>query len=141
MEYFNSCGGSPVAAAIGLAVLRAVHEDGLQRNALEVGGYLKARLAELAAVHSCIGDVRGLGLFIGVELVKDHTTLEPAGDLASEVANAMRKRRILISTDGPLHNVLKLKPPLPFSMSDADAVANALDVVFWECWTRRRSKM
>lgn len=129
MEYFNTFGGNPVSCAIGLAVLDVIERECLQQNALDVGAYLREGLRRLQAHHPLIGDVRGLGLYIGVELVLDPETLEPAGEHASYVANRMRDYGVLVSTDGPFHNVLKIKPPLIFSRSDADHLLWALGEV------------
>ncbi|MEJ5246600.1 MAG: aminotransferase class III-fold pyridoxal phosphate-dependent enzyme [Caldilinea sp.] len=129
MEYFNTFGGNPVSCAIGLAVLDVIERERLQQNAFEVGAYLREGLRRLQARHPLIGDVRGLGLYIGVELVLDPETLEPAGEHAAYVANRMRDYGVLISTDGPFHNVLKIKPPIIFSRSDADHLLWALGEV------------
>ena len=129
MEYFNTFGGNPVSCAIGLAVLDVIEEEGLQQQALAVGGHLKRGLEELGTRHEAVGDVRGLGLFLGVELVSDPATLAPAATLARAVIEGMRDRGILLSIDGPLHNVLKIKPPLVFSAGDADRLVETLDVV------------
>jgi len=129
MEYFNTFGGNPVSCAIGLAVLDVIEQEALQANALDVGAYLMAGLRDLQRRHPLIGDVRGLGLYIGVELVLDPETMEPAGDHASYISNRMRDYGVLISTDGPFHNVLKLKPPIIFSRSDADHLVWALGEV------------
>jgi 4-aminobutyrate aminotransferase-like enzyme len=126
MEYFNTFGGNPVSCAIGLAVLDVIEEEGLQAHALRVGGRLMSGLRGLMEQYSLIGDVRGLGLFIGVELVLDRQTLEPAGEHASYIAERMRDHGILISTDGPFHNVLKLKPPLVFDEADANRLVATL---------------
>ena len=126
MEYFNTFGGNPVSCAIGLAVLDVIEEEKLQANALEVGNHLMARLRNLAEVHPLVGDVRGLGLYIGAELVLDRETRAPAGEHASYIANRMRDLGVLISTDGPDHNVLKIKPPIVFSRADADHLADSL---------------
>jgi 4-aminobutyrate aminotransferase-like enzyme len=127
MEYFNTFGGSPVACAAGLAVLDVIEDEQLQAHALRVGAHLKASLAELMARHPSIGDVRGLGLFIGVELVDDPERRSPETDLAERMVLALRREGILISSDGPDHNVIKIKPPLPFSIADADRLAVAVD--------------
>jgi 4-aminobutyrate aminotransferase-like enzyme len=124
---FNTFGGNPVACAVGSAVLDTIKVDRLQQNALHVGQYLLDGFRKLQLKHQIIGDVRGLGLFVGMELVHDRKTLEPAAAAASYIANQMRDRNILISTDGPLHNVLKLKPPLCFSKQNARQVIQALD--------------
>lgn len=132
MEYFSTYGGNPVSCAIGLAVLDVIAEEGLQNNARNVGRELVTGLRELGARHPLIGDVRGLGLFLGVELVRDRTTLEPAPEEAGYIASRMREKGILVSTDGPLHNVLKIKPPLVFTAEDADHLATTLDAVLAE---------
>jgi 4-aminobutyrate aminotransferase-like enzyme len=109
-----------------VAVLDVMRDEGLQAHAIDVGARLKAALASLAAEFPIVGDVRGLGLFLGVELVDDRTTLAPAARQADYVVNRLRDGGVLVSTDGPLHNVLKLKPPLPFSSSDADRLVALL---------------
>ncbi|CAM2070041.1 Aminotransferase class III-fold pyridoxal phosphate-dependent enzyme [Sulfidibacter corallicola] len=129
MEYFNTFGGNPVSCAIGMAVLDVIENEGLQRYAAEVGGYLKAGLESLKTRHGLIGEVRGKGLFLGVELVRDHETLEPADTEASQIIEAMKDRGVLLSTDGPLHNVLKIKPPLAFGYAEADLALTHLDEV------------
>jgi 4-aminobutyrate aminotransferase-like enzyme len=129
MEYFNTFGGNPVSCAAGLAVLDVIREEGLQQNALEVGEYLKQGLRELQTRHSLIGDVRGQGLFLGIELVRDRETLEPADTEATELVERMKERGVLLSTDGPFHNVIKIKPPLVFSRTDADFLLSGLDSV------------
>ena len=136
MEYFNTFGGNPVSCAIGLAVLDVIEEEGLQANALEVGGYLLEGLRALAPDHPIIGDVRGMGLYVGVELVLDRDSLEPGGHQASYVANRMRDHGVLISTDGPLHNVLKIKPPLVFTRENADDLLHCLGKVLEEDYLR-----
>ncbi len=132
MEYFNTFGGNPVSCAIGLAVLDVIKEEGLQTNALAVGGYLLEGLRALAPDHPIIGDVRGMGLYVGVELVLDRDSLEPGGHQAAYVANRMRDHGVLISTDGPLHNVLKIKPPLVFNRENADYLLHCLGKVLEE---------
>jgi len=129
MEYFNTFGGNPVSCAVGLAVLTVIEQEGLQRHALEMGSLLLAGLNELQTRHQLIGDVRGLGLFIGVELVRDRETLEPACREASLVIDEMRRLGFLLSTDGPLHNVLKIKPPLAIEPRDIEETLAALDEV------------
>jgi 4-aminobutyrate aminotransferase-like enzyme len=132
MEYFNTFGGNPVSCAIGLEVLDVMAREGLQVRAGAVGSHLLARLAEVGARHSIIGDVRGLGLFAGVELVIDSARPMPATRHAGYVANRMRDRGVLLSTDGPDNNVLKIKPPLCFTEADADRLADTLDGVLRE---------
>jgi 4-aminobutyrate aminotransferase-like enzyme/Ser/Thr protein kinase RdoA (MazF antagonist) len=132
MEYFNTYGGNPVSCAIGMAVLDVVRDEQLQSRALRVGTHLIGRLRSLMGTHPLIGDVRGMGLFIGIELVRDRETLEPAGIEAGLAANRMRDLGVLVSTDGPFHNVLKIKPPLCFTEDNADRLASALDEVLCE---------
>jgi len=132
MEYFNTFGGNPVSCATGLAVLDVIRDEELQQNALEVGTYLKEQLRLLQARHVLIGDVRGQGLFVGIELVRDRGTLEPADREATQLIERMKDRRILLSTDGPFHNVIKIKPPLVFSAKDADVLVSGLGSVLRE---------
>lgn len=132
MEYFNTFGGNPVSCAIGREVLQVVKEEGLQAHALEIGNYLKKGLEELQVGFPLIGDVRGHGLFLGIELVSDPSTLEPAAAQAGYLANRMRERGILMSTDGPYHNVLKIKPPMCFNKSNADFLLENLAKVLKE---------
>jgi 4-aminobutyrate aminotransferase-like enzyme len=131
MEYFNTFGGSPVACSVGLAVLDVMRDERLQERALRVGAHLKEGLDTLRR-FPIVGDVRGLGLFMGVELVRDRATLEPAASQADHVVNRLRERGILVSTDGPLHNVIKVKPPMVFTEADADRLAAALGDVLGE---------
>ena len=127
MEFFSTFGGSTVSCAAGLAVLETVQEEELQAHAQRVGVRLLAGLNELATRHELIGDVRGSGLFLGVELVLDRETQAPATSEAAAIVDRMRERRILLGTDGPLHNVLKIRPPMPFNEGDADRLVGALD--------------
>jgi 4-aminobutyrate aminotransferase-like enzyme/Ser/Thr protein kinase RdoA (MazF antagonist) len=129
MEYFNTFGGNPVSCAVGLAVLDVIRDEELQEHALEVGAYLKEKLTELKSGHSLVGDVRGAGLFIGIELVRDRQTLEPADREAAALIEQMKERGILLSTDGPFHNVIKIKPPLVFSRRDADELVSKIEIV------------
>ena len=132
MEYFNTFGGNPVSCAVASAVLDVVEQEGLQAHAGDVGNHLKAGLDELAEQFPLIGDVRGLGLFLGVELVRDRETLEPAAEEAKEIIEGMRERGVLVATDGPLHNVVKIKPPLVFDRRDADQLLRVLREVLAE---------
>lgn len=136
MEYFNTFGGNPVSCAVGLAVLDVVRDEGLQENARRAGEYLLGELRGLQARHPLIGDVRGLGLFIGIELVRNLATLEPANYEASYLVERMKERGVLLSTDGPFHNAIKIKPPLVFSREDADRLVRNLDVVLEEDYLR-----
>jgi 4-aminobutyrate aminotransferase-like enzyme len=119
MEYFNTFGGNPVSAEIGLAVLDVIRDERLQAHARAMGGRLLEGLRELAGRHEAIADVRGHGLFLGVEL-----SSQP---LAAGVKEALKARGVLISTDGPEDNVLKIKPPLVISAGDCDHFLQALD--------------
>jgi 4-aminobutyrate aminotransferase-like enzyme/Ser/Thr protein kinase RdoA (MazF antagonist) len=162
MEFFSTFGGNPVSAAIGLAVLDVMRDERLQAHALEVGTALKAGLAELADRHGAVGDVRGLGLFLGVEIVTPGGV--PPGAMEASAAGAadpngtpggngrrtqdggpvpdrlrarylverMKEKGILLSTDGPDDNVIKIKPPLPFSAEDAVRVVEVMDEVLGE---------
>jgi 4-aminobutyrate aminotransferase-like enzyme/Ser/Thr protein kinase RdoA (MazF antagonist) len=132
MEYFNTFGGNPVSCAVGMAVLDAIENEGLQQNACRAGNRLLSGLQELKQKYPLIGDVRGLGLYIGVELVVDRGTLDPAAEQADYIINRMRDHGILISTDGPLENVLKIKPPMVFNEQNADEVVAVLDKVLGE---------
>ncbi len=136
MEYFNTFGGNPVSCAIGLEVLRVIQAEGLQQNALETGAYLSQNLQELASIYPVIGDVRGPGLFLGFELVEDPTTLAPAPEKTAYLANRMRELGILMSTDGPFHNVIKVKPPIVFGRRDADFLISGLERVLREDFMR-----
>ena len=132
MEFFSTMGGNPVSCAVGMAVLDVIKEEKLQNHALEVGNYLMQQLTQLKDKHSIIGDVRGLGLFIGVELIKNHETLTPAKEEAKYIIERMKDLGVLISIDGPLYNVLKIKPPLVFTKENANYLAITLDRVLSE---------
>ncbi len=132
MEYFNTFGGNPVSCAVGLAVLDVIEEEGLQSRAQLVGNRLRSGLENLIGRHRIVGDVRGLGLFLGVELVRDRVSRDPAGDEASYVSERMKEQGILVGTDGPARNVLKIKPPLAFNESDADRLVDSLDAILCE---------
>lgn len=131
MEYFNTFGGNPVSSAIGLEVLNVIKDKGLQQNAKKIGNYMKKRLTQLKNNYPIIGDVRGMGLFLGIELVKDNQ-LTPATEQATYLANRMRELGILMSTDGPFENVLKIKPPIIFNKEDSDFLLSTLDRVLKE---------
>jgi 4-aminobutyrate aminotransferase-like enzyme len=130
MEFFSTFGGNNVSCAIGLKVLEIVHEENLQSHALRVGERLLERLRTLQKQHEIIGDVRGSGLFLGVELVTDKR--EPATREANHIVNQMRERGVLLGADGPFHNVLKIRPPMPFSKADADLLLSVLAEVLAE---------
>ncbi len=127
VEYFNTFGGNPVCAAAGLAVLDVIQEENLPARALEVGSYLKSKLIELQQQIDLIGHVRGSGLFLGIELVRDRHTLEPASAETSFVCSVLKsKYQILSSIDGLHENVLVVKPPMVFSREDADYFVESL---------------
>jgi len=128
-RYFNTFGGNPVSCAAAMAVLDVIADEGLQENARLVGIHARAGLEELATRHECIGDVRGYGLFFGAELVTDRRSKAPAGAYAIRVANEMRRRGVLMNKLGVHYNTLKIRPPMPFSISDADFMLGTLDGV------------
>ncbi len=131
-RYFSTFGGNPVACAAALAVLDVMEDEGLQRRALEVGAHLRRGLEELAARHEAIGDVRGRGLLLGVELVRDRQTREPAPELAERVANGLRGRGVLVGTTGRADDTLKIRPPLVFERDHAELLVATLDEVLAE---------
>jgi 4-aminobutyrate aminotransferase-like enzyme/Ser/Thr protein kinase RdoA (MazF antagonist) len=132
MEFFSTFGGNPVACAAGLAVLDVLEEEHLQENALRVGDRLMAAFKDLQTRHQLIGDVRGSGLFLGLDLVQDRETRRPATKEASYVTNRLRERGILTGTDGPDHNVLKLRPPLIFCEADSELLVATLNSILEE---------
>ena len=132
MEFFSMFGGNPVACAAGLAVLDVLEEENLQQHALRVGEHLTESLRALQTRHALIGDVRGSGLFLGIDLVLDRESREAAPLQASYVVNRLRDCGILAGTDGPHHNVIKLRPPLVFSEADADLFVKTLDGILQE---------
>jgi 4-aminobutyrate aminotransferase-like enzyme len=128
-RYFNTFGGNPVSCAVGMAVLDVIEREALIANAADVGAYLRDGLRGLANMHEIIGDIRGAGLFIGVELVTDRATRAPATAATARLVNGLRDRRVLISASGPHANVLKIRPPLVFSRANADQFLAAFDEV------------
>jgi 4-aminobutyrate aminotransferase-like enzyme len=132
MEFFSSFGGNPVSCAIGDAVLNVLEDEKLQQNAKTVGDYYLQELRKLQQKQECLGDVRGSGLFIGFEFVKNRLTLEPDTALAQKVKNDLREKFILVSTDGPFDNVIKSKPPLCFSTENVDEVIFAIEKILME---------
>ena len=124
--YFNTFGGNPVAAAAGLAVLETLEAENLQQNALEIGTYLLAELNVVARRFKCVGDVRGKGLYIGVELVRDRKSKKPDRATATRVVEILRDRNILVGIAGPYGNILKIRPPLCFERDHADLLVRTL---------------
>lgn len=123
--YFNTFGGNPVSAAVGLAVLDALGEDRLVERAHETGQHLQQRLSDLSFRFSCIADVRGRGLFAAVEIIDSKTLPDPVACRA--IVNAMRDRHVLISRIGPADNILKIRPPMPFGMDEVNLFIDALE--------------
>ena len=132
MEYFSTFGGNTVSCAVGLAVLDVLRDEQLQQHALRVGERLLNALRPFVERYPLVGDVRGSGLFLGVELVRDRETLEPAAAEATTIINRMREDGILLGTDGPYHNVIKIRPPMPFDQSNADRLVETLDQILDE---------
>ncbi|KAH8289465.1 hypothetical protein KR054_005788 [Drosophila jambulina] len=132
VAYFNTYGGNPVSCAIANAVMRVIEQEGLQQNALVLGDYLLRECNRLKQDFECIGDVRGAGLFVGIELVRDRAERSPDKKAAHWVVNRMKQlHHVLVSSDGPNDNVIKLKPPMCFSRENADEFLLA----FRECLT------
>jgi len=127
MEYFNTFGGNPVSARVGLAVLDVVADERLQARAAGLGERMLAGLREIGTRHELVGDVRGEGLFVGVELVADRELRTPAGAATARVVEEVKARGVLVSSDGPDHNVLKVKPPLVLTAADVDRFVEVLD--------------
>ena len=132
MEFFSTFGGNTVSCAVGLEVLDIVMEDDLQRHARDVGAALTSGLKALADRHALIGDVRGSGLFLGVELVTDRKTLDPATVEAAYAVDRLREEGVLLGTEGPFGNVLKIRPPMPFTSDDGERLCRTLDRVLGE---------
>jgi 4-aminobutyrate aminotransferase-like enzyme/Ser/Thr protein kinase RdoA (MazF antagonist) len=132
MEFFSTFGGNPVACAAGLAVLDVLRDENLQENALKVGTRWSAQLRQLQNTHALIGDIRGSGLFLGIDFVNDRSSRAPATAQARYIVNRLRECGILAGTDGPHHNVIKLRPPLLFSDSDADLFTSTLNEILSE---------
>ena len=132
--FFSSAGGSPVSSVVGLTVLDVLERDRLQENALEVGDHLKARITELATRHPLIGTVHGSGLYMGVELVRDRHTLEPAVSETAAICERMRELGVIVQPTGDRQNVLKMKPPMCITRESADFFVDMLDRVLSTGW-------
>lgn len=130
-SWFNTFGGNPVSCAVALAVIRVLEQENLREHALDVGEHLLRRLEqELLPRYPLIGDIRGHGLFVGIELVEDRVTKEPATEKANRVLDRLKNEfRIIVTTDGPYENILKLKPPMVFTKENADYVVSSLDKI------------
>jgi alanine-glyoxylate transaminase/(R)-3-amino-2-methylpropionate-pyruvate transaminase len=127
--HFNTFGGNPISMTQGLATLEVIDEENIQENAQIVGRHLKERLLELQEKHALIGEVRGLGLMLGVELVRDRDTKEPANTEAADVMERMKDRQVLIGKGGLFGNTLRIKPPMCVTTDDADYLVAMLDEV------------
>ena len=132
MEYFTTFGGNPVSCAVGLTVLDVLEDEKLQQHAQRVGTKLLNGLKSFVGKYDMVADARGAGLFLGVEMVRDLSTLEPAPEEAAFISNRMREHGILLGTDGPYHNVVKIRPPMPFSESDADYLLATFEKILSE---------
>ncbi|CAH1175692.1 unnamed protein product [Phaedon cochleariae] len=132
VEYFNTYGGNPVSCAIATAVIDTLEKENLRENAVVVGEYLLDNCQLLAKKHKCIGDIRGVGLFVGIDLVQDRESRVPDVQCAKFVLQRMREEHILISLDGPHSNIIKMKPPMVFTKENVDEVISTLDRVFKE---------
>ncbi|MFJ3779334.1 aminotransferase [Streptomyces sp. NPDC090075] len=126
--FFSSTGGSPVSSVVGLTVLDTLRDEDLQGNAVRVGGHLKNRLRVLANRHPVIGTVHGSGLYLGLELVRDRTTLEPATEETAELCDRMLDLGVVVQPTGDHLNILKIKPPLCIDTTAADFFADTLDL-------------
>lgn len=134
LKYFNTFGGNPVCCAAGMAVLDVIESEGLQQRARDVGGYLLRRLGELQDRHPLIGDVRGQGLYAGIELVQNRSTKEPASREAVIVSERMKEQGVFIYPNGRYGNILKIKPPMIFGAEHTDRFVNTLDRILSQAW-------
>jgi alanine-glyoxylate transaminase/(R)-3-amino-2-methylpropionate-pyruvate transaminase len=134
--HFNTFGGNPVSMTQGLATLEVIDADGIQQNAQRLGAHLKSRLLELQERHTLIGEVRGLGLMLGVELVRDRATKEPATTETADVLELCKERGLLLGKGGLFANVLRIKPPMCLTRDDADFLVDCLDEVIEVLSTR-----
>ncbi len=132
MEYFSSFGGNPVSCAIGLSVLNVIESDNLQKNAEQVGNYFKKELNTLQEKHKVIGEVRGEGLFLGVEIITDKATFDYNPQIAKRLKEGFKENGILVGTDGPKDSVIKIKPPLCFTKRNVDEFVRTMDLLLSE---------
>lgn len=132
MEFFSTFGGNTVSAVAGKKVLEVVLRDNYMEHARNTGSHLLGLLEPFKERYQMIGDIRGSGLFLGIELIRDHDSLEPAGDEACYIKERMKQMRILLGTDGPYNNVLKIRPPMPFDKENAEILADRLSKIFEE---------
>jgi 4-aminobutyrate aminotransferase-like enzyme len=129
MEFFSTFGGNPVSCAIGMAVMDVIEKDDLMARARDLGSRFKTGLNSLKDSHELIGDVRGRGLFLGFEMVRNTESLAPASEEATDFVNRMRNAGVLLSTDGVYHNVVKIKPPMVLSERDVDDTLEKMDSI------------
>jgi alanine-glyoxylate transaminase/(R)-3-amino-2-methylpropionate-pyruvate transaminase len=134
--HFNTYGGNPISMTQGLATLEVIDAEGIQKNAKEVGGHLLKKLHELQERHKLIGEVRGLGLMIGVELVRDRKTKEPANTETVDVLELCKERGLIIGKGGLFGNTLRIKPPMCITKDDANFLIDVLDEVLTEIGSR-----
>lgn len=132
--FFSSTGGSPLSCAIGITVLDVLRDEGLQENASRIGRYLKDRLLGLRDKHPLIGTVHGMGLYLGVEMVRDLQSLEPATEETAAICDRMLELGVIIQPTGDHQNILKTKPPLCIDAEGADFYVDTLDRVLTEGW-------
>ena len=125
-RYFNTFGGNAVAAAVGLAVLDVIRDEGLMQNAATVGAAFAAGLRNLSTRHDCVGETRAAGLFLGTDILSDGL---PDAARAGRLVNDLRREGILISATGPQGHILKIRPPLPFSLANVDQFLTTFDRV------------
>jgi alanine-glyoxylate transaminase/(R)-3-amino-2-methylpropionate-pyruvate transaminase len=130
--HFNTFGGNPISMTQGLATLEIIDEENIQQNALEIGQHLKGGLEDLQEKHEIIGEVRGLGLMLGVELVRNRASKEPANTEAADVMERMKERGVLIGKGGLYGNTLRIKPPMCINKDDSDYLVAMLDEVLGE---------
>lgn len=126
-RYFNTFGGNPVSCAAASAVLEVIEAESLQQNAAKVGGYLNEGLNQLAGRHEAIGDIRGSGFFIGIDIVSDRKNRTADGAWAKKIVDGLRQRGVLAGLDGPHNNVVKMRPPMVFDLDHADLLLRRLD--------------
>ena len=131
VEFFSSFGGNPVSCSVGLSVLDIIEKEKLQENAKIVGKYYKKELEKLKNKHKVIGEVRGEGLFLGIEIINENN-LKPDRKLAHLLKNRLREKHILVGTDGPHNNVIKSKPPICFDKEDVKLVVESIDDILSE---------
>jgi 4-aminobutyrate aminotransferase-like enzyme len=131
-HYFNTFGGTPVACAAALAVLEVIEQEGLQARALDTGNYLLEGLRDLASEQPLIGDIRGSGMFIGIDLVRDMASRDPATIETGKAVNLLRQHGVLIGSTGQFDNILKIRPPMVFSKENADLLLRKLRTVLHE---------